>query len=49
MTAAITNITRTTDGIYWRYAITATGGYDVWLDGTLLSENETGAHYFSGA
>ena len=51
MTTAITNITRTTDGIYWRYAITATGNYDVWLDGTLLSENETGATYdlLSGA
>jgi hypothetical protein len=41
MSALITNINRTADGIYWRYTIDATGAYDVWLDGILVAENET--------
>jgi len=45
MSAIITNISRTTDGVYWRYTIDATGTYDVWLDGTLLDENQDSATY----
>lgn len=45
MSAIITNISRTTDGYYWRYNVTATGTYDVWLDGLLLEENVATAYY----
>lgn len=45
MSSIITSITRTTDGLYWRYAVTTTGTYDVWLDGTLLSENVSAGYY----
>jgi hypothetical protein len=44
MSALITNISRTTDSIYWRYTIDATGAYDVWLNGQILAENETDAY-----
>lgn len=45
MSTTITSITRTTDGYYWRYNVTATGNYDVWLDGVLLEENQSAAYY----
>ena len=45
MSTTITSIARTTDGYYWRYNVTATGTYDVWLDGSLLEENVSAAYY----
>jgi len=43
--ATITNIARTTDGLYWRYTVTASGTYDVWLDGVLLAEGVSAGYY----
>ena len=45
MPSSITSITRTTDGLYWRYAVTSTDTYDVWHDGNLLAENVSAAYY----
>ena len=45
MSSIITSIARTTDGLYWRYNVTATGTYDVYLNSNLLDENVSAAYY----